>query len=132
GDLLILRGEIFLRRGLSGEAVDRFNDALVEISRSDVGEQDERLRQALHGAARSLLDLGRMAEAVEAAERLCELAGGDVEALRTLGGALARVEDYTRAALVLEQARLDAPDDVHLLTELGSAYAAAGNSERAQ
>jgi tetratricopeptide (TPR) repeat protein len=73
-----------------------------------------------------------MAEAVEAAERLCELAAGDVEALRTLGGALARVEDYARAALVLEQAREAAPDDVHLLTELGAAYAAAGNSERAQ
>ncbi|MGH7447361.1 MAG: tetratricopeptide repeat protein, partial [Longimicrobiales bacterium] len=131
-DVLLLQGEIFLRRGLAGEAVDRFNDALGEIARTDVADHDERLRQALHGAARSLLELGRMPEAIEAAERLCELAPGDVEALRTLGGALGRVEDYARAALVLEQARAAAPDDVHLLTELGAAYAAGGNAKRAE
>jgi tetratricopeptide (TPR) repeat protein len=131
-DVLLLQGEIFLRRGLSGEAVDRFNDALGEISRNGSGVDDNALRLALHGAARSLLDLGRMGEAVEAAERLCELAPGDVEALRTLGGALSRVSDFARAAIVLEQARLQVPDDVHLLTELGAAYAAAGDAEGAE
>lgn len=130
--VLLLQGEIFLRRELSGEAIERFNAALGEIRRSAVGDQDDALRRALHGAARSLLDLGRMAEAVEAAERLCELAPDDVEALRTLGDALARVGDHARAAIVLEQARLDAQDDVNLLTQLGAAYAAAGDPEGAE
>jgi tetratricopeptide (TPR) repeat protein len=55
-----------------------------------------------------------------------------VEALRTLGDALSRVEDYARAAIVLEQARLTAPNDVHLLTRLGEAYAAAGDLDGAE
>jgi cellulose synthase operon protein C len=131
-EVLLLQGEIFLRRGLSGEAVERFDAALAEIARDGAGDQDEALRRALHGAARSLLDLDRMPQAVEAAERLVELAPGDVEALRTLGDALFRVRDYARAALVLEQARLDAPDDVQLLTQLGAAYAAAGDPEGAE
>jgi cellulose synthase operon protein C len=131
-EVLLLQGEIFLRRELSGEAVERFSEALAEIRRSGTGDQDDSLRRALHGAARSLLDLGRMGEAIEAAERLCELAPGDVEALRTLGEALSRVHDYARAAIVLEQARLAAPNDVNLLTRLGEAYAAAGDPDGAE
>jgi cellulose synthase operon protein C len=131
-EVLLLQGEIFLRRGLSGEAVERFDAALAEIARSGSADQDAALRRALHGAARSLLDLDRMAQAVEAAERLCELAPKDVEALRTLGYALSRVEDYGRAAIVLEQARAVAPDDIGVLTQLGTAYAAAGDLERAE
>jgi cellulose synthase operon protein C len=130
-DVLLLQGEIFLHRDASGEAVERFNEALAEISREGPGD-DASLRRALLGAARSLLDLGRMPEAVEAAERLVELAPGDVEALRTLGDALARVNDHGRAAIVFEHARLSAPDDVNLLTQLGAAYAAAGDPEGAE
>jgi cellulose synthase operon protein C len=130
-EVLLLQGEIFLRRGAAGEAVERFSNALGEIARDMPGE-DEPLRRALHGAARSLLELGRMPEAVEAAERLVELVPGDVEALRTLGEALARVHDFVRAALVLEQARLSAPDDANLLTQLGLAYAGAGDPEGAE
>lgn len=130
--VLLLQGEIFLRRGFAGEAVERFNEALAEIARDTTGDSDDVLRSALHGAARSLLELGRMSEAVEAAERLCELVPGDVEALRTLGEALSRVRDYGRAAIVLEQARLNAPNDVNLLTQLGMAYAAAGDPDGAE
>jgi cellulose synthase operon protein C len=131
-ELLLLQGEIYLRRELSGEAVERFNDALGEIRRGAADASDDVLRRALHGAARSLLDLGRMPEAIEAAERLVALAPDDVEALRTLGDALSRLTDYARAALVLEQARLGAPDDVNLLTQLGAAYAAAGDLDGAE
>jgi tetratricopeptide (TPR) repeat protein len=132
-EVLLLQGEIFGARGFAGEAVERFNEALGEIAREGVaGEQDEALRRALQGAARSLLELGRMQEAVEAAERLVELAPNDVEALRTLGESLSRVEDYGRAAIVLEQARLGAPNDVPLLTQLGAAYAAAGDPDGAE
>jgi cellulose synthase operon protein C len=131
-EVLLLQGEIFLRRGLSGEAVERFDAVLAEIARSGSADHDDTLRRALHGAARSLLDLGRMAQAVEAAERLCALAPNDVEALRTLGDALSRVQDYGRAVILLEQARVQAPGDGHLLTQLGTAYAAAGDLERAE
>jgi cellulose synthase operon protein C len=130
-EVLLLQGEIFLRRGASGEAVERFNEALAEIAGGD-DDSDDALRRALSGAARSLMDLGRMQEAVEAAERLCGLAGEEVESLRILGDALARVADYGRAAIVLEHARLGAPNDVGLLTQLGSAYAAAGDPEGAE
>jgi cellulose synthase operon protein C len=131
-EVLLLLGEIFLRRELAGEAVERFNDALAEIRRGAAADPDAALRRALHGAARSLLDLGRMGEAVEAAERLCSLAPTDVEALRTFGEALSRVRDYARAAIVLEQARLIAPDDINLLTQLGTAYASAGDPDGAE
>src|SRR5690606_32417434 len=93
-DVLLLQGEIFLVRGAAGEAVERFNEALAEISRTDVDDDYRSLRRALRGAARALIELGRMPEAVEAAERLCELAPNDVAALRTLGDALSRVEDH--------------------------------------
>jgi cellulose synthase operon protein C len=125
-EVLLLQGEILLRRGFSGEAVERFHAALAEIARDGAGDQDDALRRALHGAARSLLELNRMSQAVEAAERLCELAPGDSEALRTLGEALYRVSDFARAALVLEQAHRRAPEDPLALTQLGVAYAAAG------
>jgi cellulose synthase operon protein C len=59
-EVLLLQGEIFLRRELSGEAVERFNEALGEIRRSGAGDHDDALRRALHGAARSFLDLNRM------------------------------------------------------------------------
>ncbi|CAN5780211.1 hypothetical protein BH23GEM9_BH23GEM9_28140 [soil metagenome] len=131
-EVLLLQGEIFLRRGLSGEAVERFDAALAEITRNGSGDNDDALRRALYGAARSLLDLGRMPQAVEAAERLCALAPDDVEALRTLGDALSRVHDFGRAAIVLEQARRAAPDDVHLLTQLGAAFAAGENADAAE
>jgi cellulose synthase operon protein C len=131
-EVLLLQGEIFLRRGFSGEAVERFQAALAEIAKDSAGDQDEALRRALYGAARSLLDLNRMSQAVEAAERLCELAPGNAEALRTLGEALHRVSDFTRAALVLEQAHRSAPDDPLALTQLGAAYAAAGNPAAAE
>ncbi|MEX0907593.1 MAG: tetratricopeptide repeat protein, partial [Gemmatimonadota bacterium] len=131
-EVLLLQGEIFLRRGASGEAVERFDEALAGIARDTTGDYDEALRRALHGAARSLLDLGHMPQAVEAAERLCALAPGDVEALRTLGEVLSRVADHARAAIVLEQARLSAPNDSGLLTQLGAAYAEAGDLDGAE
>jgi cellulose synthase operon protein C len=125
-EVLLLQGEILLRRGFAGEAVERFHAALAEIAKVGAGDQDDALRRALYGAARSLLELNRMPQAVEAAERLCELAPGDAEALRTLGEALYRVRDFARAALVLEQAHHSAPADPLALTQLGVAYAAAG------
>ncbi|HUF51217.1 MAG TPA: tetratricopeptide repeat protein [Longimicrobiales bacterium] len=131
-EVLLLQGEIYLRRNFSGEAVERFYEALGEIAGAGSADTDDALRRALLGAARSLLDLGRLPEAVEAAERVCALAEDNVDALRTLGEALARVQDHARAAIVLERARLHAPNDVALLTQLGAAYAAAGDPDGAE
>jgi tetratricopeptide (TPR) repeat protein len=75
----------------------------------------EIVRRALSGAARSFLALGRMPEAVEAAERLCAITPKDPNALRLLGRALARVSDYNRAIMVLEQACTAQRDDATLM-----------------
>jgi cellulose synthase operon protein C len=129
----LLQGEILLRRGFSGEAVERFEAVLREIAAtSGVADTDDTLRRALHGAARSLLELGRLAEAVEAAERLCALAPDDVDALRTLADALSRAGDHARAVIVLEEARTRAPDHVSLLTQIGLECLATGDPDGAE
>jgi tetratricopeptide (TPR) repeat protein len=130
--VLLLQGEIFLARGGAGEAVERFEEALAAISRHGGLDHDEPLGRALLGASRALLQLGRLTEAVEAAERLVALVPGDVDALRTLAEALHGARDFARAAMVLEQGRLTAPDNVPLLTQLGAAYAAAGDPDGAE
>jgi tetratricopeptide (TPR) repeat protein len=131
--VLLLQGQIYLRRGLSGEAVERFNALLAEIGRSDdAANQETARRGALLGAARSLLDLDRVPQALELAEQLYEAAPNDVQALRTLGEAAARMGDHARAAITLERARIHAPDDVALLTQLGTAYAHAGDPDGAE
>jgi cellulose synthase operon protein C len=129
-EVMLLQGEVLLRRGLPGEAVERFENVLHAIaSGQDTGDGDGLLRQALFGAARALFGLDRMQAAIDAAERLCALMPGDVEALLTLGQALARVEDYARAVIALEEARRHAPDHVSLLTELGRVYLDSGDAE---
>ena len=77
---------------------------------------------ALLGATRALLILGRVAEARDGAEELCELLPADPEALRLLGQALARAGQFDRAVEILERARELASDDVEIATELGLAY----------
>ena len=52
--------------------------------------------------------------------------------MRTLGEALTRADDHARAAMVLERARMHAPADPALLTQLGAAYAAAGDPDAAE
>jgi len=134
---LLLQGEAFLRRGAAGEAVERFEAALAELARGDAVEEegDEgegALGRALLGAARSLLQLDRPRDAVEAAERLTELFPGDVVALRTLAEGLTQVGDHGRAMLVLEEAVDTGPANPALLTQLGRAALEAGETARAE
>jgi cellulose synthase operon protein C len=124
-ELLLLQGDIYLRRGAAGEAVERYNAVLRDVASTGdmTGEHlDDVVRRALSGAARCFIELDKIADAVEAAQRLVQIAPDDAHALRLLGRALACVHDYSRAALVLEQAREMQPNDATLLTELGSAY----------
>ena len=121
------------RSAVSGEAVERFNLLLNAISQSEHAAGQEMARQgALLGAARSLLDLDRLDEAVAAATELCEASPDNVDALRVLGEALVRKGEHGRAAVVLERARMLSPDDVALLTQLGCAYGAAGDPDGAE
>jgi tetratricopeptide (TPR) repeat protein len=128
-EYLLLQGDIYMRRGLAGEAVERFTAVLAEVSAtSDPSSEvtQDIVRRALAGAARCFLELNRMNEAVEAAQRLTAMAPNDSGALRLLGRALARVSDYQRAIMVLEQARAAEGGEASLLAELGSAYLGAG------
>ena len=131
-ELLLLQGDIYLTRGAAGEAVERFNTVLRDVS-ADPGTGTEDLaRRALAGAARCFLDLEKLNDAVDAAHRLVQMVPDDANALRLLGRALARVKDFDRAIIVLEQARKSQPDDATLLAELGSAYHGAGRLDRAE
>jgi tetratricopeptide (TPR) repeat protein len=134
-EFLLLQGDIYARRGLAGEAVERFTGALAEVTaHSDPADRntEDIVRRALAGAARCFLELGKMGEAVEAAERLCALSPHDAAALRLLGRALARVSDYKRSVMVLEQAQNIDGNDASLLTELGSAYLGSGDRSAAE
>ena len=134
-EFLLLHGDIYLRRGLAGEAVERFNAVLADVSAGEDHASDrtqEVVRLALMGAARCFLDLDRISDAVEASERLAQIAPHDSNALRLLGRALARVHDFQRAIIVLEQARNNQPTDASLLSELGSAYLGAQELQQAE
>jgi cellulose synthase operon protein C len=134
-EVLLVQAQIFLQRGLPGEAVERFDEALEELDRGGRGDDPSphaALRRALHGLTRSLLDLRRLDAAVVAAERLTAQARDDVGAQTLLAEALQRAGDVERAIAVLEAAAQRAPDDVALLTQLGGAYRERGDHVRAE
>src|SRR5690606_23761963 len=134
-EVLLLQGEIHLRRGLAGEAVERFQAALDELDRggrSDDTDPRAAVRRALYGLTRSLLDLRRTDAAVQAAERLIAQARDDVAALMLLGDALVRAGAHERAARTLEAAVAKEPENVVLLTQLGGAYRESGDLARAE
>jgi tetratricopeptide (TPR) repeat protein len=134
-EFLLLQGDIYLRRGLAGEAVERFNAVLTDVSAAGdpvSASTQEVVHRALAGAARSFLELDKITEAVEAAERLVQVAPDDAGALRLFGRALARVNDFHRAVIVLEQARATQPGEPTLLAELGAAFLGAGELHQAE
>jgi cellulose synthase operon protein C len=133
-DLLLVHAEIFLRQGLAGEALERFNQVLEDPGAGSATAErfDDRRRRALLGRARSLLVLGRVPAARESAEKLCELAPEHGPALRVLGETLVRSGAYVRAVETLERARDFLVDDAGLLIELGSAYAGCDDDAAAE
>ncbi|NIP83750.1 MAG: tetratricopeptide repeat protein, partial [Gemmatimonadetes bacterium] len=81
---LLLHGEVFLRQGLAGEALERFEAVL---------RSDPESTAARDGRARSLLELGRPEEAVAAAQASVERGGSRA----VLGRALLRAGQPDRA-----------------------------------
>ena len=100
----VLHGHIFAKRGLYGEALERYQEALI---------QEPGLPEAMLGEIRALLALGRGAEAAASAESLLERAPEDVEVLvavsrcRLAGGTLPGALDLLKHAQTLAPGRPD-------------------------
>ena len=125
----LLLGDIFLRRGLAGEAVERFAGALDALGDDDDSPET---RQALRGLARALLDLERGSDAHACAARLARLVPDNTPVLRLLGEAALAAGDVEGAQGALERARAIAPDDVPTLVLLGATHAHAGDQQAAE
>ncbi|HKJ92505.1 MAG TPA: tetratricopeptide repeat protein, partial [Longimicrobiales bacterium] len=121
----LLQGEIFLRRGLPGEALERFSAVAEAASGAVAG-------QALRGQARAALMLGHAADALEAATRAVELLSGDADAYRVCARALSALGRYGESAAVLASLVAAGAGDAGTLTELGLAHAGAGDEAKAE
>jgi tetratricopeptide (TPR) repeat protein len=99
-DATTLIGDLYAKRGLHGEALERYR----EVRALDAGRTDARL-----GEVQALLALGRAAEAGGPAEELLTLAPGDVEALVVVAKARAAQGDPAAALTALQQAQNRAP-----------------------
>ena len=119
-DLLLVQGEIFLRRGFAGEAVERFYEVLRNAPETDL-QPGEPVRLALLGSARSNLLLGRISEARLSAEKLAHHWPYDAEPLSVLGQVLSAAGYHDQAVEVFERASAISPEDASILTDLGRA-----------
>src|SRR5439155_642389 len=110
GDAAVLLGDIFAKRGLHGEALERYREArALYPQRAD----------ALLGEVKALLALGgaRVEEARALAEQLLALTPDDVEALVAVAKGRAAAGDAAGALTALQQAQTRAPAraDLHKL-----------------
>jgi tetratricopeptide (TPR) repeat protein len=136
-EVLLLQGEIFLERGLAGEAVERFREARTIIetagaARVAAAMGEDALLRALLGETRSLTQLGQLDGAVEAAERLQARAPDRRDVQIVLADVYSHAGQPARAAAALEEARARGLADLDLLTRLGQAYRDAGAGEQAE
>ena len=99
-DATTLIGDLYAKRGLHGEALERYR----EVRALDPARADARL-----GEIQALLALGRAAEAGGPAEELLALVPGDVEALVAVAMARAAQGDAAAALTALQQAQNRAP-----------------------
>src|SRR5207244_6400786 len=104
----VLLGDIFARRGLHGEALERYREARGLAP----DRPDARL-----GEVKALFALGRTVEAAALAEELLPLAPDDVEALVAAARGRAATGDAAGALTALTQAQTRAPAraDLHKL-----------------
>jgi tetratricopeptide (TPR) repeat protein len=110
GDAAVLLADIFAKRGLWGEALERYREARA---------LGDRRPDALLGEVKALIALGgrRMEEARPLAEELLRLMPDDVEALVAVAKGRAAAGDAAGALTALERAQVRAPAraDLHKL-----------------
>jgi tetratricopeptide (TPR) repeat protein len=105
-----LLGDIFSRRGLWGEALERYRDVRREAS-SDLA--------AMKGEATALLKLGRAMEARHVAELLMPMAPGDVDCLMLVASSRGDAGDPRGGLAALELARRAAPTRADVQRHIG-------------
>ncbi len=115
-------GDIFMRQGLFGEALERYRSARA------TAPADAKL---LAGETRALLALDRVVEARVTAEALLNVDGGSVEGLLLTAAARARAGDPSAARELLRSARRLAPARADVLKEFGDVARAAGDVDGA-
>jgi tetratricopeptide (TPR) repeat protein len=125
----LLTARIFLRQGLDGEALERFDAACARLEGQPWSAGTA---QALAGRARALLNLGRLAEAVEAAGEVRDRLPDDRDNLQVLGESLLLGGAAEDAMRVLSHAAGLAPRDPAVLRHLGRAARAAGRRDDAE
>jgi tetratricopeptide (TPR) repeat protein len=108
GDAGTLLGDLFARRGLHGEALERYREARA----ADAARADARL-----GEVKALLAMERFEEAAPLAEELLQIAPEEVEALVVAARARSAAGDASGALSALEHAQQRAPAraDLHKL-----------------
>lgn len=119
----LLEGEVLLKQGLSGEALERFDAVLAGAE-----VEHDMVREASVGRARALLDLGRTDQAVAAAADAGR-AGGPAS---LLGRALLAAGRPVEAVDVYRRAVADGEEDAATLSGLGGALLEAGRPEDAR
>ncbi|HUL50052.1 MAG TPA: tetratricopeptide repeat protein [Gemmatimonadales bacterium] len=117
-DASVLLGEIFARRGLYGEALERYREA-----RSANGARTD----ALLGEVKALFSMGRDEEARGLAEQLLERTPDDVEALVVVAKGRAAGGDAAGALTVLGRAQTRAPQRADLRKLQGDVAAKIGD-----
>jgi tetratricopeptide (TPR) repeat protein len=107
---MTLLGDVFVRQGLYGEALDRYRDARRANGAAP---------RAMMGEARALIALGRAADAAPVAEDLLASSPADVEALLVAAAARAGAGDPEGALDALDEARRLAPQRADVPQRIG-------------
>ena len=119
---LALLGDVFLRKGAYGEALDRYRQAR---------QIDATSKAAIAGEVRAFVLLGRGAQAIELAEALALVGAQDVDALLLVARARADAGASERSLEALETARKLAPARADVLKAVGDVARMMGDQPRA-
>jgi tetratricopeptide (TPR) repeat protein len=119
---LALLGDVYLKQGLYGEALDRYRESL---------HLEPCTRRATIGEAWCLVRLGRAQEARPIAERLLADDHGDVDVLMLTATACAEAGDPAAALGVLDVARRVAPMRADIQQKMGDIARSLGDREGA-
>jgi tetratricopeptide (TPR) repeat protein len=114
----VLLGDIYARRGLYGEALERYREARI-LAKAHTG--------ALLGEIRALLSLGRGAEAAPLADELASRATGDAAVLGTRARVRLAVGDAAGALETVRRAQAIAPGQADLFHLQAQASAQLGD-----